>query len=77
MVVGYRSIPAGNERDDEVGGIFVINLMTVQAQLQDFASKIAEKYSPQEIILFGSHARGEAQSASDVDLLVILSLIHI
>jgi predicted nucleotidyltransferase len=46
--------------------------MTVQAQIQDFAHQVAQRYSPREIILFGSHARGEAQNASDVDMLVIL-----
>jgi predicted nucleotidyltransferase len=46
--------------------------MTLQIQIQDFTRQIAERYSPQEIILFGSYARGEANNSSDVDLLVIL-----
>lgn len=34
-------------------------------------ARIAETIHPEQIILFGSHARGEAKPDSDVDLLVI------
>ena len=34
--------------------------------------RIVERFQPQRIILFGSHARGEAGPDSDVDLLVVL-----
>ena len=33
---------------------------------------IAERFDPEQIILFGSHARGNAGSHSDIDLLVVL-----
>jgi len=36
------------------------------------AKHIAKKFDPEEIILFGSHAYGEPQSWSDVDLLVVM-----
>ncbi|MDO3377956.1 nucleotidyltransferase domain-containing protein [Geoalkalibacter halelectricus] len=39
--------------------------------LQAAARKLAAKFSPERIILFGSQARGEADERSDVDLLVI------
>ncbi len=35
------------------------------------ATKIAEQFHPEKIILFGSYARGEATEDSDVDLLVV------
>ncbi|MDD3926589.1 MAG: nucleotidyltransferase domain-containing protein [bacterium] len=35
--------------------------------------RIAERFKPEKIILFGSMARGEATCDSDVDLLVIVS----
>ena len=35
------------------------------------ANRIAEKFNPERIILFGSHARGTADDRSDVDLLII------
>ena len=42
------------------------------ATIQALADIIAEKYKPQQIILFGSHAYGHPQPWSDVDLLVVL-----
>jgi predicted nucleotidyltransferase len=39
----------------------------------DFARRVAEKFRPDRIILFGSYARGKSTPDSDVDLLVILS----
>ena len=35
------------------------------------AQLIAERFDPEQIILFGSHARGNAGSHSDIDLLVV------
>ena len=34
--------------------------------------QIAERLSPQKVILFGSHATGRASPDSDVDLLIII-----
>lgn len=34
--------------------------------------RIVEKFHPDRVILFGSHARGSADSDSDVDLLVVM-----
>ena len=39
--------------------------------LKVITDRIVENFHPQEIILFGSHARGEATVNSDVDLLVV------
>jgi predicted nucleotidyltransferase len=36
------------------------------------AERIVRDYDPAKIILFGSHARGEAGLESDIDLLVVL-----
>ncbi len=36
------------------------------------ADAIVNEIHPDEIVLFGSHARGDAQSGSDFDLLVVL-----
>jgi uncharacterized protein len=40
-------------------------------EIRRVAAKIAELVSPRQIILFGSHARGQAGRDSDVDLLVV------
>ena len=34
--------------------------------------RLAREFRPQRIVLFGSHARGQARKNSDVDLLVVL-----
>jgi len=39
--------------------------------IEAMATRIAERFHPDRIVLFGSHARGNATSDSDVDLLVI------
>ena len=45
-----------------------INKATIEAVVQ----LIAERFDPEQVILFGSFARGEAGEHSDVDLLVVL-----
>lgn len=39
--------------------------------IHEAARRIAERFAPEKIILFGSRARGTADEKSDVDLLVI------
>ena len=39
--------------------------------IKEMAHRIAERFSPERIILFGSHARGDARADSDIDLLVL------
>ena len=43
-----------------------------RTSIQAVAKLIAERFDPEQIILFGSHARGNAGSHSDIDLLVVL-----
>ena len=43
-----------------------------RATIQAVAQLIVQKFDPEQIILFGSHARGNAGSHSDIDLLVVL-----
>lgn len=45
-----------------------IPMKTIRA----IAKHIAEKFNPEEIILFGSHAYGKPTAWSDVDLLVVM-----
>lgn len=45
-----------------------IPMQTIRA----LAEHIARKFQPEQIILFGSHAYGEPQPWSDVDLLVVM-----
>lgn len=45
-----------------------------QAQIKRMVRQIVAQFAPQQIILFGSHARGEAGPHSDVDLLVVMPI---
>ena len=44
----------------------------VQTAIGDMVSRIAERFQPHRIILFGSQARGTPNYHSDVDLLVVM-----
>ena len=41
--------------------------------LQEITHRLVDEFRPEEIILFGSHAWGEPNEDSDLDLLVIVS----
>ena len=43
-----------------------------EALLQAMTEAIVDEVHPDEIILFGSHARGDVNPASDLDLLVVV-----
>ena len=45
---------------------------TLETKLGEMVRRIVERFDPERIVLFGSHARGEATEHSDVDLLVVL-----
>lgn len=40
--------------------------------IRRLCERIAEEFDPDRIVLFGSHAAGQARQDSDVDLLVVL-----
>src|SRR5260370_11963824 len=48
--------------------------VNVQTLIDRMVKRIVKKFRPEKIILFGSHARGDAGPDSDVDLLVVMSL---
>ena|SRR5580765_1500341 len=43
-------------------------------EIRRYARQIAERFRPEKVILFGSHAYGTPNAHSDVDLLVIMSV---
>lgn len=44
----------------------------VEREIQRIVRRIVRQFHPERVILFGSHARGEAGPDSDVDLLVVV-----
>jgi predicted nucleotidyltransferase len=40
--------------------------------IRQFARRVADRFDPDQIILFGSHAYGTPDEGSDVDLLVVM-----
>lgn len=48
--------------------------MIQEETLREAANRLSAQFHPQKIILFGSQARGTADSHSDADILVICSV---
>jgi uncharacterized protein len=42
-------------------------------EIAEIVQRIASRFDPDKIILFGSHARGDAGPDSDIDLLILFS----
>jgi len=45
---------------------------TRQTLIRRMVQRIVKKFQPEQVILFGSHARGDAGRDSDVDLLIVM-----
>lgn len=46
--------------------------MVAMDQVEALSRRIAREFDPEKIILFGSYARGNPRTDSDIDLLVLL-----
>jgi uncharacterized protein len=42
--------------------------------IQRMVDRVVERFGPTRVVLFGSHARGDASADSDVDLLIVMPL---
>jgi len=58
--------------ESEVGGMEQMPDLAAQKKIEKMVQRIVERFHPEKIILFGSHARGTAGPDSDVDLLVVM-----
>ena len=47
---------------------------TAQKKIEEMVRRIVERFHPDQVILFGSYARGQAGPNSDVDLLVVMPI---
>ncbi len=50
--------------------------MTQAALLDHVTKTIVERFRPKRIVVFGSHARGEAHQDSDLDLFIEMETTH-
>lgn len=50
--------------------------MTTNEAISEMTERIVQRFHPVRVILFGSHARGDARPDSDVDLLVVLPQVE-
>ena len=48
--------------------------VSVERSIEEMVRRIVERFDPEKIVLFGSHARGTAGPDSDVDLLVVMAV---
>ena len=44
----------------------------IQSTVNEIVRRIVERFHPERIILFGSYARGETKSDSDLDVMVVM-----
>jgi predicted nucleotidyltransferase len=42
------------------------------SQIRQIVQRVVKQFSPEQIILFGSYARGTARPNSDIDLLIVM-----
>ena len=73
--INRRKSVAADVGDVKVGGSNAgMSNHKSQELILRMVRRIAERFRPEQIILFGSHARGMAGPDSDVDLLVVMPL---
>lgn len=47
-------------------------LTAATTEIQHMVQTIVDRFAPQQVVVFGSYARGETKQDSDVDFLVVL-----
>lgn len=72
MVCGAR----GERQRDGLLAVLIVEAklsrMIARAKIQQFVDAVVARFSPAEVILFGSYADGDPVDDSDVDILVLM-----
>jgi predicted nucleotidyltransferase len=50
--------------------------LVIPAKIDEIVDRITRRFNPLRIMLFGSWARGQARSDSDIDLLIVLPQVE-
>ena len=58
-------------------GLFLYRGKTIEEWLPAVVERVAERFDPLKVVLFGSLARGEPNYDSDVDLLVVFDHVKL
>jgi predicted nucleotidyltransferase len=56
--------------------VFLYEGKRLDEWLPEMVERVVERFDPLRVVLFGSHARGEAKRDSDVDLLVVFDHVE-
>lgn len=62
------------EEQGEAREVRRYDALAAAAWIPEMVDRIVKAFDPQKIILFGSHARGDAHRWSDIDLLVVFDV---
>lgn len=63
-------------REGQTRDVFLYRGRTLEEWLPEVVERIAERFDPLKIVLFGSVARGDAGRDSDLDLLVVFEHVE-
>jgi uncharacterized protein len=68
--VFFQSCPVFTAKDTPM----LVTQNDIQEMINTIRDRIVERFHPEKIILFGSHARGDAGPDSDLDILVVMEV---
>lgn len=70
----FRDPPPGAAATEPARAVGSREISAIEREIHRMVERIVERFHPERVILFGSHARGQARPDSDVDLLVVMPI---
>jgi uncharacterized protein len=65
-----------NVEQAKTPGVKRYDALAAAAWIPEMVDRIVDQFDPAKIILFGSHARGDAHCWSDIDFLVVFAAVQ-